>query len=280
MQRLYAHRNGTLIRHADFRSEQVAARHVDIWLPPGYRAGQTGRYPVIYMHDGQNLHLPETSYGNIPWSVDQAMVRLMKQHCYSGAIVVGVWNWGEHRWREYMPQKPMDTEAGQAFSRRHADRLKGALIGDRYLRFLVGEVKPFVDANYRTKSDQANTFVMGSSMGGLVSLYALTEYPEVFGGAGCVSTHWSAGEQILVDYFGQALPRAGKHRVYFDYGTETLDAAYEPFQLKMDEKMQAAGYTRGVDWITLKFPGAEHSEAAWRQRVDGVLWFLLGAGAK
>jgi predicted alpha/beta superfamily hydrolase len=112
-------------------------------------------------------------------------------------------------------------------------------------------------------------------MGGLISLYALTEYPSVFGRAGCVSTHWPIGGSLLVDYFGNVLPRPGDHRIYFDYGTETIDADYEPYQLRMDALMQAAGYERGADWITQKFEGAEHSERAWRARVDVPLKFLL-----
>ena len=117
---------------------------------------------------------------------------------------------------------------------------------------------------------------MGSSMGGLISLYAICEYPQVFGGAGCVSTHWLAGENMLVDYFGAALPDPIDHKLYFDYGTETLDADYEPYQLRMDERLAARGYERDQNWVTRKFPGAEHSEVAWRTRVRIPLEFLLG----
>jgi len=117
---------------------------------------------------------------------------------------------------------------------------------------------------------------MGSSMGGLISAYALCEYPDVFGRAGCVSTHWPAGDGCVVDYLGQHLPRPGTHRLYFDYGTATLDATYEPFQQRADAVLKAAGYTAGRDWITRKFPGAEHSEKSWRERVDQPLSFLLG----
>jgi predicted alpha/beta superfamily hydrolase len=112
-------------------------------------------------------------------------------------------------------------------------------------------------------------------MGGLISLYALCEYPDVFGGAGCVSTHWPAGDGIVIDYMQTALPDPAAHRIYFDYGTETLDADYEPYQERADEVMQRAGYTEGANWITRKFPGADHSETAWRARVEISLRFLL-----
>ena len=165
----------------------------------------------------------------------------------------------------------VSPQAVQRFAQAHG----GEPWSDDYLRFLVGEVKPFVDAHSCTLPEQAHTFVMGSSMGGLISLYALGEYPGVFAGAGCLSTHWPAGDGLMIDYLRRALPPPGAHRFYFDYGTETLDAGYEPYQLQADQVMRAAGYRHGQDWITRKFPGAEHSERAWRQRVHLPLLFLL-----
>jgi predicted alpha/beta superfamily hydrolase len=147
---------------------------------------------------------------------------------------------------------------------------------DAYLKFIVEELKPFVDRTYRTRPDRAHTSVMGSSMGGLISAYALCEYPEIFGGAGCVSTHWPTGDGAVIDYLAQHLPKPGTHKLWFDYGTATLDAQYEPYQVRMDMVMQAAGYTPGRDWITRKFEGAEHSEKSWRDRLDLPLKFLLG----
>jgi enterochelin esterase-like enzyme len=113
-------------------------------------------------------------------------------------------------------------------------------------------------------------------MGALISAYAMAEYPETFGGAACISTHWPAGDGAVIDYLAKHLPAPGAHKFYFDYGTETLDASYEPFQQRMDAVMKSAGYTEGRDWVTQKFPGAEHSEKSWRQRVEVPLQFLLG----
>lgn len=265
---------GTLTRHENFPTLLVPARHVDVWCPPGYADGNTP-YPVLYMHDGQNLFLPGYSYGGIPWEVDKAITRLLDAGKISGVIVVGIWNAGEARWCEYLPQRPADTSEGRAAISRFPDRLPGPVYSDAYLRFLVEELKPFIDTNYRTQQGRSSTFVMGSSMGGLISLYALTEYPQVFGGAGCVSTHWLAGENLVVDYFGSHVPKPGFHKLYFDYGTETLDAAYEPFQRRMDDHLRCAGYTPGKDWLTRKFIGAEHSERSWQERVRIPLGFLL-----
>ncbi|MGH9902040.1 MAG: alpha/beta hydrolase, partial [Pyrinomonadaceae bacterium] len=106
--------------------------------------------------------------------------------------------------------------------------------------------------------------------------YAVSEYPEVFGGAGCVSTHWPAGDGLVIGYRAKRLPGPRRHRFYFDYGTATPDAQYEPYQKKMDEVMRAAGYVAGKNWVTKKFEGEEHSERSWRKRAGVPLVFLLG----
>jgi predicted alpha/beta superfamily hydrolase len=265
---------GTLIRIENFPSLHISPRHVDVWLPPGHEAGT--HFPVIYMHDGQNLFLPGNSFGHEPWGVDKAIIRLMEEGKIPGAIIVGIWNAGANRWGEYLPQKPANTPQGRAFATRFPERWTGNTCSDDYLKFIVNELKPLIDTTFNTLPDQPNTLVMGSSMGGLISLYAITEYPQVFGGAGCISTHWVAGENLMVDYFASVLPKPGANRLYFDFGTETADAAYEPFQSRMDEHLQNAGFTRGKDWLTRKFEGAEHSERSWRERVHIPLEFLLG----
>ena len=191
--------SGRVVTHANVASRFVPARRVDVWLPPGYAATASGRYPVIYMHDGQNLFDPATTFGGVPWSVDLAMLRLIAAGRTSGAIIVGIWNAGMERDLEYMPQKDLPGAFVQ-FSHGTPDQPITRLRSDAYLKFLVEELKPFIDRTYRTKPDAPNTFVMGSSMGGLISAYALAEYPQVFGGAGCVSTHLPAGDGALIGY--------------------------------------------------------------------------------
>lgn len=270
---------GQLLRYAAFPSENIKPRPVDVWLPPGYDDGGGARYPVIYMHDGQNLFEPGLAYAGVDWGIDEAIVRLMQAGTTGGAIVVAPWNSARRR-SEYMPQKPLTTPALREQVRRFAAENGALPFSDLYLRFLVEEIKPFVDATYRARPGRDTTFVMGSSMGGLISLYALCEYPRVFGAAACVSTHWPIGEEPLLAWFGASLPSPGRHRIYFDFGTETLDAQYEPYQARMDEQMTAAGYQRGVDWETRKFEGAEHSEVSWRERAEIPLAFLLSKSAK
>jgi predicted alpha/beta superfamily hydrolase len=266
---------GQLRRYPDFASRHVSARHVDVWCPPGSDSRPDLRYPVLYVQDGQNLFDPALAYGGVDWGMDEALGQLIQAGQISGAIVVGIWN-SPDRWRDYMPAKPLTTPHGQELLTRFIREVGGEPLSDRYLQFLVEELKPFIDKHYPTRPAQPDTFIMGSSMGGLISLYALVECPQVFGGAGCLSTHWPAGGEALVEWLGHALPPAGRHKLYFDYGTATLDAEYEPYQQRMDEFVRAAGYRAGQDWLTRKFEGAEHSERAWRQRVHVPLAFLLG----
>lgn len=270
--------SGVLHRYIGFTSQHVGQRTVDVWCPPGYDAAGDVCFPVLYMHDGQNIFDPALAYTGVDWGIDEAVMRLMERDGLPGLIVVGVWNSGEGRWLDYMPQRPAQLPAVQAAFDQWGRAAGSQVRSDSYLKFLVEELKPFIDTTYRTLPDQSHTLVMGSSMGGLISLYALEQYPHVFGGAGCLSTHWPAGGDSLVDDLAGHLPAPGAHRLYFDYGTATLDAQYEPFQQRMDGHLVAAGYTRDADWMTRKCEGAEHNEAAWRARVDVPLRFLLGLG--
>jgi predicted alpha/beta superfamily hydrolase len=265
--------SGAMEKFASFQSKFVAPRNVDVWLPPGYAAGGQERFPVLYMHDGQNLFDPKTAYAGVEWGVDETMTHLIAEGNIRPAIVVGVWNTPK-RAAEYMPQKA--TTLTNAKDLAVSAPLNTPIISDDYLKFLVQELKPFIDAKYRTLPGRADTFIMGSSMGGLISAYAMAEYPDVFGGAGCVSTHWPAGNGSVIEYLKTHMPAPGAHKFYFDYGTETLDAQYEPYQQKMDAVMKSAGYAEGKNWVTRKFEGDEHSEKSWRRRVDVPLTFFLG----
>jgi enterochelin esterase-like enzyme len=146
----------------------------------------------------------------------------------------------------------------------------------------VKELKPYIDRHFSTLRDQQHTFIAGSSMGGLVSMYAICEYPKVFGGATCMSTHWPGTfstennpiPAAFLQYLKTHLPSPKNHKIYFDYGSETLDAMYKPYQMQADDIMKAAGYTE-ASWITREFPGANHSEKSRRKRLDVPVLFLL-----
>ncbi len=269
---------GTIETRERMTSRYVDPRRVDVWLPPSYGRDPTRRYPVLYMHDGQNLFDPALSYIGVDWGIDETLTRLAADGKLREAIVVGIWNTPK-RFEEYMPARAVSESGLPDDWPDMAWMRKAHIVSDDYLRFLVEELKPFVDANYRTLPGRGDTFTMGSSMGALIALYALTEYPGVFGGAGCVSIHWPLGDGLMIDYLARHLPARDTHRVYFDFGTETLDAAYEPYQRRADTMLRAAGWREGRDFLTRKYPGAEHSERAWRARAGVPLAFLLGPPA-
>jgi predicted alpha/beta superfamily hydrolase len=188
---------------------------------------------------------------------------------------VGLWH-GDDRWGEYLPPVP-DADADGAESRRPAG--SGPSRADEVLAFVTDVVKPMVDRRYPTDPAPAATSVLGSSMGGLAALHALEARPDVFGAAACLSTHWPAGGDPLVDAMASRLPAPGRHRLYLDHGTEDLDAAYAPFQQRFDAALAARGYRHGGDCLSVTFPGADHHERAWAARAPVPLLFLL-AGAE
>jgi predicted alpha/beta superfamily hydrolase len=269
-------------RHADFASQFVGPRHVDVWLPKDYKdSGKT--YRVLYFHDGQNLFNPEwVYYTQTDWGIDETLQRLIDTGEVDDTIVIGIWSTPD-RMAEYMPWGLYQATSDEY--RTAINKYRSSEPTSReYLRFVVEELKPFVDSNYRTKPGRDDTMMMGSSMGALISLYGVIEYPDVFAGAACVSTHWPssmmvnnpAGNEPVLDYLRSAIPAPGKHRIYFDFGTEELDSEYEPHQKAVDDVMLELGYEQSSTWQTHKIEGAGHNEGAWNERAHIPLKFLLG----
>lgn len=279
--------DGKLVEHPDFASAHVQPRNVTVWLPPGYEAG-SGRHPVLYLHDGQNLFdASKANFGE--WGVDEHLGRLIANGQVRAPIVVGVWN-TPLRLREYVPADLIAALPAEVRDDVQAI-YGGAPLSDQYLRFLVEELKPFIDQTYRTLAGPSDTLIGGSSMGGLISLYAVMKHPEVFGAAACLSTHWPLRIDGLDDpaaltawrdkvvgawteVVANGLPAPGAHRFYFDRGDETLDQFYAVFQSRIDAVFRERGYGPR-DFQTLLFPGAQHNEASWNGRLDVPLKFLL-----
>lgn len=280
--------SGKIVRHNSFPSQFVTARNVDVWLPEGYSSKK--RYTVLYMHDGQMLYDSTMSWNKQEWGIDETINRLLCERKIKDIIVVGVWNGGKFRHTDYFPQKPFESlSAYEKDTLYDAKRPNGQIAfqgekvhSDLYLKFLVTELKPFIDKTYSTKTDRANTFIAGSSMGGLISMYAICEYPDVFGGAGCLSTHWpgiftlnnNPIPDAFMNYLQHHLPSPSNHKIYFDYGDKTLDSLYPSLQKRADAIMKQKGFTT-KNWITKYFPGEDHSENAWRKRLEIPLFFLL-----
>jgi predicted alpha/beta superfamily hydrolase len=154
---------------------------------------------------------------------------------------------------------------------------------DNYLKFIVKDLKTFIDKNYSVYTDVKHTGIMGSSMGGLISMYAICEYPKVFGRAACLSTHWVGFRDFennpipesFFTYMQQNLPDPKNHKIYFDYGTETLDASYLKYEYRVDEVLKSKGYTI-ENYKNLEFEGENHSEASWQKRINIPIEFMFG----
>ena len=275
--------HGTLERFPQFKSQYVIPeRDVVVWLPEGYQTGDS--CDVLYMHDGQMLFDATTTWNRQEWYVDEMMDSLIKAGKIRPCIVVGIYNTSD-RLTEYYPDKTVQHVA-------EADRKKAKtdkLAGDAYLKFIVEELKPFIDDRYHPLTGREHTFMMGSSMGGLISLYALCEYPQVFGGVACLSSHlsmallpdgfdgkpWAAGFR---DYVGQHLPEANGSLIYMDHGTEDFDADYAEYQTLLDSLIVSKGWDK-QHYKSLVFEGDGHNETCWAKRLDQPLQFLLAKPA-
>ncbi|MCU4174736.1 alpha/beta hydrolase [Carboxylicivirga sp. N1Y90] len=272
--------SGELIRHANFESTFVDNRNIDVWLPNNY--SDEKQYAVVYMHDGQMLFDANTTWNKQEWGVDEVFGKLISENRIKDCIVIGIWNNDQYRFAEYFPQRAWDNISpqkqkeiinGDAYTKQSFSSKE--LLADNYLRFIVQELKPFIDKTYSTLPCKANTFIMGSSMGGLISYYAISEYPGVFGGAACLSTHWPAASGITLSYVDKNYPNPETHKIYFDYGTATLDSLYEPYQLKVDAMMIRNEFIKGKHFETHKFEGEAHTEIAWNKRLHIPIEFLL-----
>ena len=274
---------GRVERLAPVASRHVDARHVDVWLPDGYSPAR--RYQVLYMHDGQMLFDANSTWNRQAWNVDVVLTRLMQQGRIPDTLVVGVWNNGPRRHSEYFPQKFLPHLRPEVRERLVRDGLQGQPRADAYLRFLVEELKPLIDARYATRPGPEHTFVMGSSMGGLISVYAMSEYPQIFGGAAGLSTHWIGSHQANADvpvaalaYLRDHLPDPAGHRLYLDRGTAGLDALYGPAQVMVDQLARDHGYREQgepANFMSRVYEGADHNELAWADRLALPLGFLL-----
>jgi enterochelin esterase-like enzyme len=279
---------GTIVDLGILKSKYADPRRVVVWLPPGYRT-HGPKYAVLYMHDGQNLFDKATAGYGMEWEIDENLSKLIAEKKVRPTIVVGIWNTPK-RLQEYVPSKAFNGLPPEYREKVRA-LYGGDPLSDGYLKFIVRELRPMIDRRFNVKTDRANTVIMGSSMGALISLYAIDEFPEIFGGAGMMSTHWplfmtpdgksvGGAEYEVVSsaferYLAPALPDPKTHKLYFDHGSETLDAIYKRYQDRVDAVVVGRSYRQGVNWLTKSFPGQKHNEVSWASRVDIPLQFLL-----
>lgn len=268
---------GRLDSYELFASKYVTPRTIRVWLPSDY--DDSKRYDVLYMHDGQMLWDAEVAWNKQEWGVDEAMDSLIRMNKIRPTIVVGIDNSSE-RIGEYCPDNIV--EYLDSVSVVYQD-IKPQ--GNDYLRFLVEEVKPFIDSVYSTYKDREHTWVMGSSCGGLISSYALCSYPEVFGGAACLSTHCTLAfpdptqqDSAMMAAYRMYLKQhvlVNGAKLYMDNGDQTLDANYLTAQSLINEMMYESGWDE-AHYMYRFFPGTAHCEDDWKARLDIPLLFLLG----
>lgn len=284
---------GSLVYWPDIESERLeASRTVSIYLPPQYEAEPETRFPVIYVQDGQNLFDPRIASTGVDWGLDEAMQSLVQEGAAEPAIIVGVWSTPARR-LEYAPQGVLERITGEMAGLAGKEFPAQLRRSDAYLGFLVEELKPRVDAAFRTRPEKNSTFVMGSSMGGLISLYAMAEHPDVFGAAAGLSMHWpiSVDEAVIlrreadwrpavisafVGYLASSGLAPAAHRLWIDRGTVSFDQLYAPYQPPLTQMLASMGFAEGRSLIARIYPGADHNEAAWRARVREPMRFLLG----
>ena len=249
-----------LERHAAFRSRFLdRARDVVVYLPPSYAADHARRYPVLYMHDGQNLFDPETSYvRGQHWRLGEMADMLIAEGRVQPLIIVGVNHTGPGRLHEYTPTKD--------------PRLGGGL-GKAYGRLLVEELKPFIDARYRTRPGRDHTGLGGSSLGGLSTMYLGLRHSDVFGLLAVMSPSVWWGRRAILRYVAKARPRPDT-RIWLDMGTAESRYGVADAR-KLRNALVKAGWREDVDLAYAEPQGATHSETAWAHRVGDVLHFLF-----
>ncbi|MBI5763156.1 MAG: hypothetical protein HZA51_06495 [Planctomycetes bacterium] len=287
--------------HQKFASKILKnERTLIVYLPPGYDAGKGGanesraaagresngglsttrptkgearekgglRYPVLYMHDGQNLFDAGSSFIGVEWQVDETVERLIKEGKIPPIIVVGIYNNAE-RMNEYTPTRDAERKAGGH--------------GEKYARFVIEEVKPFIDKTYRTRPGREDTAVAGSSLGGLISLYMGVEHGDVFSKCGVISPALMWDESSLLNKIATKPEVLKGLRIWLDMGTKE-GSSLESFKRATDHTqrlvkiMKKGGLREGVDFKYMEVEGAVHNEGAWAERFDRVLVFLYGEG--
>jgi predicted alpha/beta superfamily hydrolase len=250
-------RGGTLVKVNNFSSPQLGnTRSLRIYLPPSYGQNPDKRYPVLYMHDGQNLFETSTAFGGVEWQVDEMANSLMNNGQMDEVIVVGVDNGGANRIYELTPCCDPDYGGGGV---------------DVYTRFLLETVKPYVDLNYRTLKTNKNTALMGSSLGGLASFYIVRQHPEVFSKLGAMSSSFWWNNQALTQQVESSTVKVAVN-IYIDAGT---NGDGQPETTRMRDALVADGYVQAKDLYFYVAQGGSHNEASWAARLNLPLTYLF-----
>jgi len=249
---------GTIRKHEGFHSRYLDHdRTVVVYRPPGYDAAGDVRYPVLYLHDGQNLFDPATAFAD-EWRADETAQALITAGAVQPIVIVGVYN-TERRVDEYTPTGSAEHGGGG--------------LADAYGRMLVEELKPFIDATYRTRPDAANTGMGGSSLGGLLTMHVGLRHSAVFGKLAVLSPSVWWDDGVIVREV-EALPKKQPQRIWLDAGTREGESVLADVR-RLRDALVAKGWSVGDDLQYAEIEGGEHNERSWAARVGPVLTFLF-----
>ena len=240
-------------------------RNIIIYLPPSYTKETARRYPVLYMHDGNNVFDSQTAFMGVEWEVDEASETLIRHGAIEESIIVGVYNTA-HRMDEYTPIRSGKYGGGS---------------GRQYLEFLIKELMPVINQRFRTLKGAQHTGIMGSSLGGLISLYAGFAYPDAFSMVGSLSPSLWWGDHYMEREFIPAQKHHKGMKIWMDMGTREgmnskgFSIALEDTR-RMNRLLQKLGYSQGEDLYYFEHQGAGHDEASWARRIHLPLLYFLG----
>ncbi|MBV8569779.1 MAG: alpha/beta hydrolase [Acidobacteriaceae bacterium] len=250
--------------HKQFKSRfGIDRRDVIVCLPPGYESSPERRYPVLYLHDGQNLFDPATAFAGNDWGLGPLALDLFSRGEIEPLIMVGIYNAGQKRIDEYTPVRDRRGRGGRARA---------------YGKLIVDELKPFIDAQYRTLPEMHNTGLGGSSLGALVTLYLGLQYPHVFGKLIVMSPSvWWANRAIVKEV--RKLRHKLGEKIWLDIGTregERPEVTLK-YTLELKDALIEKGWKEGEDLAFMLDEGAGHNEKAWGHRMRDALKFLFPA---
>lgn len=257
---------GNIRFHPEFPSKLLGNRRdVLVYLPPGYVRSRA-RYPVLYLHDGQNVFDARTSFAGVEWGADETAQRLIAARRIAPLIIVAVANAGENRIHEYAPTR------GVFGSNAEGEPTRSQGLARRYGRFLIEELKPVIDSHYRTRPEGKWTGLGGSSMGGLVSLALGLWFPQSFSRLAVMSPSVWWDDQAIVGRVEALRRKPTGSKVWLDTGT--AEPGWERTRTLRDS-LVGKGWVIGADLRYLEVEGAGHTEGAWAERLGDVLEFLF-----
>lgn len=244
---------GKVNYYTDFNSEFVLSRDIFVWLPPNYDITNNIKYPVLYMHDGQNLIDPATSTFGVDWQIDEIADSLIRNKIINPFIFVGINN---------TVQRVMEYSSNE--------------VGSAYMKFIVEELKPFIDSHYNTNPKREKTFNAGASMGGLISFIILWEYSDIFGGAGCFSPAFKIDRFDYIENTKTSMPDNSNIKLFVYNGGVGIERELQPGVDEMISLLLDKGLKLEKNITYIIDQNAVHSESAWSKQLPAMLKFFFG----